>query len=286
MRLTALVLAASLAFATPATAELHLSVDATPEHALALQDTQASVQAELIGMMDGDIPFEDLLNCTTLTTRLLPTARAADLDMNVIVARYNLVGFWLGDLCPGADTSAISPAEGYAWLDELAGLRSSGDGSPFLRARHMMLEFYLFGAPGFAPDRAAARAYLATQDATRFRLYAIYLADEPEALALTRVAAEAGDNTARALMAQRLELGRGVPRDEAAAFAIYSDLAEKSISPPVWYRLGLMHRDGRSTPRDPCQARRWLSQAAGHARSPVTAAQEALAAIPQGACPR
>lgn len=285
------VFAAVLSARGHAAAELRLVVADVGDHRLSLENRPSEIQAELIGIVEGDAPLFDVVECTTLVERLLPRARATELNMEVIIAQYNLASLWLGDICPGTNTNAIAPNEARAWLDELSGLRRSRDGAAFLRSREMMAEFYLFGAPGYEPDYAAAREYIDAQPEPRFRLYAAYMAahglgaaaDANQSLAQLRAASMAGDRDATALLAQAQELGLGAPIDEAAAFAAYRRLAE-GISTPVWYRLGMMYRDGRGVAADPCQARFWLRQAATHAWSPVPAAEAAYGALAADQC--
>jgi TPR repeat protein len=277
-----------------ADAELRLVVAETPDHMLVLENRPAEIQAELIAVVENGSPMFDVVECESLIERLLPAARASAVNMDVIIAQYNLVSLWLGDICPGTSTEAITPAEARAWLDELAGLRRSSDGAPFLRSRELLLEFYLFGAPGYQPDYAAARTFLESQStAPGFSLYAAYMAarglggasDQAQSVALLRSAADAGDRTASALLAQALEQGLGVEKNEAAAAAMYQDIAQR-ISTPVWYRLGMMYLEGRGVERDACAARSWLRQAATHAWSPVPAANAALERIAtERACP-
>lgn len=286
--------AAATCLCGPAAAELRLVVAATPDHLLTLEDRPSEMQAELTALVD-DAPLLDVIHCETLVERLLPVARRAEIDMDVIVAQYNLVNLWLGNLCPGADGFAFSNEEARAWLTDLSGLRRESDDAPFLNAHEMLLEFYLFGAPGFAPDSAAASTFLAaTLIGPRAKLYAAYMADRAlgtpadpaRSVALLDEAASGGDWAAGALLAQALETGRGVAQDETAAFRLYSELAA-GIAPPVWYRLGMMYLDGRGVAADACEARAWLRQAAGHAWSPVAAARSALERIENSdLCPR
>ena len=288
------VFAAGIGASGRASAELTLVVAATPDHTLTLENRPDDIQAELVAVTEDGVPLLDVVACATIGERLLPTARASTLNMDVLVAQYNLVSVWLGDLCPGTAIAGVEPAEARAWLSELAGLQRSSDGAPFLRSREMQLEFYLFGAPGVAPDYVAARTYLAAQTGSQYSHYAAHMAehglgqepDQAQSLAILRSASEAGNGAATALLGQALELGLGVEKDEAAAFAAYRDIAE-GISPPVWYRLGMMFLDGRGVERDPCQARHWLRQAANHAWSPVSAAQTALQRIDrERSCPQ
>lgn len=287
------IFAASVIASGRAAAELRLVVAESPDHRLTLENRPSEVQAELVAIVDDGIPMLNAVDCATLGERLLPTARAAELNIDVFIAQYNLVSVWLGDLCPGTAIEGVEPAEARAWLTELAGLRRSSDGAPFLRSREMQLEFYLFGGPGFEPDYAAARTYVAAQTGPQYSLYAAHMAerglgqerDPTQSLTILRLASEAGDGTARALLGQALELGLGVEKNETAALAIYRDIAE-GISPPVWYRLGMLYLDGRGVQPEACRAQDWLRRAAAHAWSPVSAAQAALDRIErERACP-
>lgn len=301
MRNLVLALAALTCFSAPAHAELKVIVSPDGDHRLVLANEPDDMQAELTGFAEGDVPFFDRVDCATIGTRLLPHAREAELSIEVIVARYNLINVWTSNLCPGAQPAELSAQEARAWLIEIADLRRAEDGAPFLEARDRLLEVYIFGAPGIEPDPAAAREYLAGKAARahlagdaaggpRTSLYLAYMrqhgigepADEAGAIPFLRRAALAGSGDARALLAQASELGLGVPRDEAGALAQYGELA-RGVWPAVWYRLGLMLRDGRGAPADPCAARRWLERAATHSWSPIPAAREALAGVPS--CP-
>lgn len=298
MRALLLALAALLCVSTVAHAELKVIVSPDGDHRLVLANAPDDVQAELTGFAEGDIPFFDRVDCGAIGARLLPLARVEDLSIEVIVARYNLINVWTGNLCPGAEVEGLPAQEVRAWLIEVAGLRRAEDGAPFLDARERLLEMYIFGAPGLAPDPAAARAHMAGDTASAYSegepgrdprapLYLAYLhqhglggpVDEAAAASALRSAARAGNAEARALLAQARELGLGISRDEAGAYAEYAALAS-TVWPAVWYRLGLMLRDGRGVVADACAARRWLERAAGHTWSPVPAAREALANTP------
>lgn len=284
--------AALLAPCGPAAAKLQLVIAETPDHRLVLENRPSDVQTEVTGLING-APFHDVLACETLTDRLLPVARAEQLSMEAILAQYNLVNLWLGNICPGSSLTAFTPQEARDWLVELAGLRDSEDGSPFLNARDMLVEFYVFGAPGFEADYEAANTALKASGLRQADLYTAYMterglgreADLATSLTILESASAGGNRTATALLAQATETGHGRRRDEARAFAMYRELAA-GISPPVWYRLGMMHLEGRGTALDPCQARIWLERAAGHAWSPVPAAQTALTRLAnQRSCP-
>ncbi|MEQ1619727.1 MAG: tetratricopeptide repeat protein [Terricaulis sp.] len=303
MRTFILALAALVCSSATAHAELKVVVSPDGDHRLALANAPDDLQAELVGFAEGDIPMFDQVDCATIGARLLPQARE-DLSIETIVARYNLINVWTGNLCPGTPIQGLQGEETRDWLIEIAGLRRAEDGAPFLEAQDRLLEMYIFGAPGVEPDPVAAREYLAGEAARahlagdaagdpRTSLHIAYMrqhgigepADEAGTIPLLRRAALAGSAEARALLAQASELGLGMPRDEAAAFAQYTELA-RGVWPTVWYRLGLMLRDGRGVAADPCAARRWLERAATHSWSPVPAMREALASIAAENCPR
>lgn len=293
MRSFLLALAALISSSAGAHAELNVIVSAGGDHRLVLANAPDEVQAELTGFAEGDIPFFDRVDCASIAARLLPQARR-ELSIETIVARYNLINVWTGNLCPGAAIQGLQGEEARDWLIEIAGLRRAEDGAPFLEAQDRLLEMYIFGAPGVEPDPIAARVYMAAEanmDSRRW-LYLSYLhqhglggpVDAAAAVSALALAAQAGSPEARALLAQASELGQGMPRDEAGAFAQYNELAS-GVWPAVWYRLGLMLRDGRGVAADPCAARRWLQRAATHSWSPVPAAREALASLKAEGCP-
>lgn len=286
-----LVLLALLAVAcicSDARAELRVTVSSEADHRLVLARLPASFEAELSGMAEGDIPVFDVAKCETLGSRHITLARSADLDMDVIIARYNLVSLWTGNLCGGKSDVMPAGAEALAWLEELAGLSRQEDGAPFIDARRRLAEVLVFGAPGIEPDRARAQTYIA-EEAKRdpsMLLFAAHMAEQglgtpkdgAHSLALIRQAAERGNADAGALLAQAQELGLDTARDEAAAMARYEKLA-RAVSPTVWFRLGLMLMDGRGTKTDACRARDYLRQAAEHASAPVPVAREYLSRI-------
>lgn len=285
-----------LLVALPARAELRLRVSPGPDQRLVLQQAPSSQPAELVGVGPDDIPMFGPVDCATLGARHLKRARADTLDIDVIVARYNLVNAWTGNLCSGANDPGLDPREARAWLDQLAGLSREEDGTPFIDARRRLAEVLTFGAPGVSPDPAEARRYALQESATdpAMLLYLAYTsehglggpADERQALEFLRRAGERGDATARTLLAQAAELGLyGVERNEADAVARYSALAQV-VNPPVWFRLGRMLLDGRGAPRDPCRARDLLERAQRHAWTPVPEAQAYLENIrQQDLCP-
>jgi hypothetical protein len=284
MRLLAMVVLAAMMLASEASAELRLIVSDAPGHRLILAQAPDSVQAELTALGPNDAPMFDAVDCATLGTKLIQTARRDELRMDVIIARYNLMNVWTGNLCGGVTDAMPTPMEARAWLEELAELSREEDDAPFVDARRRLAEVLVFGAPGVAPDYRAARVYTAAEAARdpQLLLYLAYMAehglgaeaDQTQALEYLRQAEARGNGSAAALLAQSLE-----PGDEVAAFARYRDLAQNAISPPVWFRLGLMYLEGRGLTRDPCQARQWLQAAAGHAWTPVPQARPYLETI-------
>lgn len=296
MRLGVTIFCLALVLAIPsARAELGVGVSSDAEHRLLLVQTPPSMQAELIGLADGDMPFFGPADCATIGARRLQTARSSALSIEVIVARYNIVNVWTGNLCPDGSDVSVQAGEARAWLDELAGLRRAEDGGAFIDARRRFAEMLVFGAPGLAPDYAEARRYLnqeAGADPTML-LYLAFLAESgldgpPDlelALQYLRSASARGVTEAETLLAQASELGLlGVTRDEADAAARYERLAE-TINPSVWFRLGRMLLDGRGGLRDPCRARELLERARSHAWGAVPAAGLYLDRIrQQGLC--
>lgn len=296
MRLGVIAFLATLALAfQDARAELRLTPSTDAGQVLVLSQGPAAVQAELIGLNENEVPLFGPADCATLSAKHLQTARTDELSLDVIIARYNIINVWTGNLCPGA-TLSLQPAEARAWLDELAGLRRAEDGAPFIDARRRLAEALTFGAPGVAPDYAEARRYLQEESPSdpAMLLYLAYLTehglggprDEAQTLQLLRRASARGNPDADTLLAQASELGLlGLERNEAEAFARYSQLAQ-SVNPPVWFRLGRMLLDGRGAPRDPCRAQDLLARAQTHVWSPIPQARPYLDDITQrGLCP-
>ena len=274
-----------LSLAPSARAELRVTVSRESDHRLVLSQLPASFQAELSGLAENDVPMFDVAKCETLGSRHITLARATDLNMNVIVARYNLVNMWTSNLCGGKTDVMPTGTEAKTWLEELAGLTRQEDGTPFIDARRRLAEVLVFGAPGVEPDLARAQTYLA-DEAKRdpsMLLFAAHMAehglatspDRARSLTLIREAAARGNADARALLAQAQELGLDMARDEAAAAAQYEQLS-RAVVPPVWFRLGRMLLEGRGVKADPCRAREFLQLAAEHAFTPVPIAREDL----------
>jgi len=285
----------SFSLVTSARAELRVTVSNDTDHRLELSRLPASFQAELVRLTANDIPMFDVAKCETLGSRHITLARATDLNMDVIVARYNLVNMWTDNLCSGKTDVMPKGTEAMAWLEELAGLSRQEDGAPFIDARRRLAEVLVFGAPGIEPDLARAQTYLA-EEAKRdpsMLLFAAHMSeqglattpDRARSLALIREAADRGNADARALLAQAQELGLEIARDEAAAAAQYEQLS-RAVVPPVWFRLGRMLLEGRGVKADPCRARELLQLAAEHAFAPVPVAREYLDKVPdQKQCP-
>lgn len=272
-------------FVTSARAELGITISDEAPHRIVLSRVPASPDAELEGLTGDDVPMFNVARCDTLGSRLIGQARASALNMDAIVARYNLVNMWSGNLCGGKTDVMPKAAEAMAWLDELAGLSRAEDGAPFIDARQRLAEVLVFGAPGIEPDLARAQAYVADEGRhdPAMLLFAAFMAelglagtpDAARALALIRESADRGNADASALLAQAEELGLGISRDEAAAAKRYEQLS-RFTSPPVWFRLGLMLREGRGVKEDQCRARHLLQNAAEHPSAPVRVARDYL----------
>ena len=286
---------AAMCLVPVARAELRVTVSGDADHHLELAQIPSSFEAELTGLTGDDTPVFGVAGCATLGSRLAGWARSAELNLDVLVARYNLVNMWSGNLCGGKTDVMPSGAEAKAWLDDLAGLSRAEDGAPFIDARRRLAEVLVFGAPGVAPDLARAKIYLAAEAARdpSMLLFSAYMAerglggapDRAQALVQIRAAADRGNADAEALLAQAQELGLGVTRDEAGALARYERLAGL-VAPPVWFRLGLMLLDGRGTKADACRAGQFLQRAAGHAWAPVPVAADYLKRLSdQASCP-
>lgn len=281
---------------TSARAELGITVSNDSDHRLVLSRRPVSVEAELVGLAKDDVPMFDVIRCDTLGSRLIGQARASELNMDVIVARYNLVNVWSGNICGGKTDVMPTGEEARTWLEELAGLSRQEDGAPFIDARRRLAEVLIFGAPGVEPDLPRAQAYIAGESKRdpEMLLFAAYMAgrglggtaDPARYVSLIRQAADRGNVDASALLAQALELGEGAKRDERAAVARYEEIS-RYVMPPIWFRLGLMLKDGRGVKADPCRARDFLTLAAEHNTASVPAARAYLEEISAGrACPK
>lgn len=289
MRSTALLSCVAFGIlATSARAELGITISSEPDHQIMLSRTLASPEAELEGLTGDDVPMFNVVRCDTLGSRLVGKARAGELNMDVIVARYNLVNMWSGNICGGKTDVMPTGEEAKSWLEELAGLSRQEDGAPFIDARRRLAEVLIFGAPGIEPDLPRAQSYIAGESRRdpEMLLFAAYMAerglggtaDPARYVSLIRQAADRGNVDASALLAQALELGEGVKRDERAAVARYEDIS-RYVMPPIWFRLGLMLKDGRGVKADPCRARDFLTLAAEHTSASVPAARAYLEQI-------
>ena len=231
---------------------------------------------------DGRVaPVFDAAPCATLGSQSLQIVRSGQVTIEVLVARYNLVNLWLGNVCHGKSDAAPDPAEARKWLLSLQ-YADFGKGLQLFADSHKMLaQFYLFGAPGFAPDYPSALALLKEEVKGKasfpalcfYYMYEYGLGvpkDAPQAHVWLEKAAAAGNSDAEMLLAQAMELS-----DQAKAFNSYLELS-KSVLPPVWFRLGLMYLEGRGTQKNPCKAQEMFQKAAGHYWSPAPQAKKYL----------
>lgn len=239
----------------------------------------------------------DSVKCATLGSKYLNQARSTALTIEVMLARYNMVRLWTGRVCDGRSDALPTADEARKWLVELAGLYESKDNAPFLQSREYLAEYYLFGGPDGWPNYPAFIKYVGEQIEAKtpggfWRYFAYAYAnglgvprDPAQALMWVRRGAVEHDARARMLLAQALELGDGMPRDETAAFKAYQEISNYTW-PPMRFRLGLMYLEGRGTAKDPCQAKKWLTDAATHYWSPVPQARRYLDLIrDQNLCP-
>jgi TonB family protein len=243
---------------------------------------QQNYVATLLRSDDGNAgPLMEKVHCETLGSQNLEKARSTQLNLETFVARYNLVNLWLGNLCHGKSDVLPSPEEAKGWLLGIAGSTLPGNAAQSLGTHRMLVQLYLFGAPGSAPDYPAALALLNEQVKTEPRPPAIYLSyvyehglgvpkDQVQARAWLDRAAGAGSPDATMLLAQDKEF-----RNDAEAFNSYLELS-KAVEPPVWFRLGLMYLEGRGTQKDPCKAQEMFQKAASHYWSPVPQARKYL----------
>lgn len=269
-----------------------------------------SVHNEVFGRLDlvnlgpGDqanpyVPIYQPANCENLGSRQITKARQEHESVDVFIARYNMVRLWTQDLCHGHSDVLPSSEEAKTWLVELATRVKIGK-SPFLDTHEMLAEFYLFGAPGFAPDYTAGLAYLnqekKQEEKMHFGRIALTLSyvyehglgvplDPAKAREWVQRAFDAGNRDAEILMAQAREVGFGVERDEAGAFAAYQKLSGDNTA-SIWFRLGLMYLDGRGTSKDPCKAQEFFTKASQSDRGPMANAKKHLVQIrQQNLCP-
>jgi tetratricopeptide (TPR) repeat protein len=237
-------------------------------------------------------PLLENAPCATLGSQMIERARSTQFNLETLVARYNLVNLWLGNLCHGKSDVLPAPEEAKAWLLGIVRATLPGDAHRSLRTHGMLVQLYLFGAPGSPPDYPAALALLNEDVRGKDYFPALTLSyvyehglgapkDPVQARAWLEQAAEHGIPDARVLLAQAKE------RDNAVeAFNVYLDVS-KAVEPPVWFRLGLMYLEGRGTQKDPCKAQDMLQKAAGHVWTPVPQARKYLDQIrEQNLCPQ
>jgi TonB family protein len=229
------------------------------------------------------VPVLQKVHCETMGSQNLEKARSAQFNVEVFIARYNLVDLLLGNVCHGKSDVLPSPEEAKAWL--------LGIKRPILGTDRMLVQLYLFGAAGSPPDYSAALALLKKEVKTKDSFPALDLSyiyehglGVPNDAVQSRVwlerAAEAGNIDAKMLLVQAKEL-----RNEAEAFSSYLELS-KSVAPPAWFRLGLMYLEGRGTRKDPCKAQEMFQKAATHFWPPVMQAMKYLNQIrEQNLCP-
>jgi TPR repeat protein len=303
LRSVRLILFAIAVAASPARAELTVAIASDGSERIVLANVRDGLEERIdytkfAQLPEGGLaPLADLVKCASLGSKYLDQARSTDLALEVELARYNMVRLWTGRVCDGRSDVLPTDEEARKWLLDVAGLHRTSDNAPFLQSRDYLAEFYLFGARGVPPDYAAFIKYVDEQTSAktpgfwRYEAYA-YLhglgvpRDPTRALMwIRRGAGEEHDARARMLIAQALEMGDGMPRDDAAAFNAYLEISSL-VWPPMRFRLGLMYLEGRGTAKDPCEARKWLTDAATHYWSPVPQARRYLDLIrDQNLCP-
>lgn len=67
---------------------------------------------------------------------------------------------------------------------------------------------------------------------------------------------------ARFITAQKYRLGEGLPKDTVKSFALYNDCAENGNMSAAMIQVGLMHKKGYGTPKNPSKAFHWFSKSA------------------------
>jgi TPR repeat protein len=237
--------------------------------------------------------------CETLGSDLIALARSRSREYEAILARYNLVSVWLGNICRGKTDRLPDVKELKRWLLDLATQPdpfNSYRKSAFYEAPDMLMQMYLFGAPEVEPDHPAAVAYLNDKDRNllpRPEIYWAYMYSQ--GLGVTKDTQEAHarikqigplNSDRRALVAQWHEIGDGEIKNEKQAFDEYLALAEKEHG-PARFRLGVMYFDGRGTDKNACQAKYWLQLAAQNSRWPIPQAKPYLDRIEsEGSCPQ
>ena len=83
----------------------------------------------------------------------------------------------------------------------------------------------------------------------------------PAAVAETHARAGQGDADAQYELGIMYAEGRGVPQNDAVAFAWYRQAAEAGVA-AAQFNVGLMYSAGRGVPRDEAEAVTWYQQAA------------------------
>ena len=83
----------------------------------------------------------------------------------------------------------------------------------------------------------------------------------PAAVAETHARAGHGDADAQYELGIMYAEGRGVPQNDAVAFAWYRQAAEQGVA-EAQFNVGLMYSAGRGVPRDEAEAVTWYQQAA------------------------
>lgn len=291
--------------ASPLRAEVAAVIDDTTER-FVLRHVHNEVfgRLNLSGFGHGDqvqpyTPEYELAKCENLGSRQIATARQKHLNMQVLIARYNLVRLWTQDLCHGKSDVTPSPAEAKAWLLELTEVKAGE--WPLLDTHEMLAEVYLFGAPGVPPDYPTGLIYLnreAKQEKSKMNFGRValtmsyvfehgmgVLVDLARAREWLQRSVDAGNWYAKILMAQATELGLDVNRDEAAAFSAYQQLSGNNTA-SIWFRLGVMYLDGRGTSKDPCKAQDLFTKVSQADRGPIVNAKKHLDQIrQQNLCP-
>jgi hypothetical protein len=230
--------------------------------------------------VNGVAPIMDSAPCATLGSQLVEKARSAQLDLEGFVARYNLVNLWLGNICHGKSDVLPTPEEAKRWLLQIVHSTFPGNGHRNLRTQNMLVQLYLFGAPGSPPDYPAALALLKEEVAKgHFLIYMSYVyehglgvpKDLDQARSWLQRDADAGGHYGKMLLAQANEL-----HNDAEAFSSYLELSKAAYPTPVWFRLGLMYLEGRGTQKDPCKAQEMFQKAASAVWNPVPQAKKYL----------
>lgn len=217
---------------------------------------------------DGQLePLVAAVRCQTLGSQLLGKAQSPEYNPETLLARYNLVSLWLGNLCHGKSDAVPTAEEAKAWLLGIVRSKLPGTLDRSLRTHQMLAQLYLFGAPGSPPDYPAALAFLNEELKSNASFPALCLSyvyehglgvpqDAAQAHIWLERAATAGNPDAKMLLIQAREQNNG-----AEAFSSYLAMS-KAVYQPVWFRLGLMYLEGRGTEKDPCKAQEMFQNAA------------------------